>query len=191
MWNSVEDLVSSLGLPAPPGDLEAVEKALKQQMATVHPDVTNGAFASEGQEERYHCLREGLEFVQSQRSGPLALRATDLPAIIEATVLALRRLEPEPMQRRSQVMESVRQELRRSYRLPKVTSATLFAIGAAVFTFIEIINKQPAFQALVDQPGVLWFLGIAWAMSGIGFIALWLREQATGQEVQERLALTV
>ncbi|TRZ44181.1 hypothetical protein D4S03_12000 [bacterium] len=188
MWNSVEDIVSKLGLPAPPGDLEAVEKALKQQMTTVHPDVTSGDFASEGQRERFHNLRDAVEFVQRQRSGPLTLRATDLPAIIEAAALALRQAALEPKQTRSQVMMSVRQELRRSYKLPKITSAALFVVCAAGYTFIEKINMHPIFRTFLDVPGVLLFLGIVLAMSGISFIALWLREQVTDQEVQERLS---
>ena len=42
MWISVEELVSDLGLPASSGNHEAVEKTLKQQIKTVHPDVTKG-----------------------------------------------------------------------------------------------------------------------------------------------------
>ena len=48
MWDLVDDLIQDFGLPVSPNDLKAVEKALKQQLRTVHPDSTNGDFESEG-----------------------------------------------------------------------------------------------------------------------------------------------
>lgn len=188
MWKSIDDLVHDLGLFASPGDLEEVEKALKQLLLTVHPDTTNGEFASDNQKERFHHIREALEFVQRQKSGIPALLAADIPAVVEATLLALRNAAPQPTQTRPEILNHLGRELRRSNRLPKITSATLFAVCAFVFTFIGSISENPLLKSLVEYPGFLWLLEIALAVSGISFLMVWLREQTTEKEIQYRLS---
>jgi hypothetical protein len=187
-WKSVDDLVQDLGLPVSPGDFEAIEKILKQQLRAVHPDTTNGDFKSDSQRGEFHRVSKALEFIQRQRSGLPALRPADIPAIVEATLLALRQTVPQPTQTHRQVMDNVRRELRRSNRLPKITSATLFAVCAALFTFIGSVSEHPLLKGLAQYPAVLWLFAVVWAMTGISFIMVWLRERATEQKIQNRLS---
>lgn len=188
MWKSIDDLVHALGLSVPPGDLEGVEKALKQQLLTVHPDTTNGESASDTQEERFHRVSEALELVQRQKSGIPALVAADIPAVVEATLLALRQASPQPTQSRPAVIENVRRELRHSNRLPKITSAMLFTVCATIFTFLGSFSEHPLFKTLVTYPGFLWLIGIVFAMSGVSLFRVWFREQSTEREFQDRLS---
>jgi hypothetical protein len=187
-WKSVDDLVQDLGLFVSPGDFEAIEKILKQQLHAVHPDTTNGDFKSDSQREQFYRISQALEFIQGQRSGPPALRSADIPAIVEATLLALRQAAPQPTHTRLQVMDNVRRELRRLDRLPKITSATLFAICTTLFTFIGSVSEHPLLKGLVQYPAVSWLFAIVWAVSGISFIMVWLRERVTEQAIQNRLS---
>ncbi len=188
MWKSIDDLIHALGLSVSPGDLEGVEKALKQQLLKVHPDTTNGEFASNTQKERFHRVSEALELVQRQKSGIPALAAADIPAVVEATLLALRQASPQPTQSRPAVMENVRRELRHSNRLPKITSAMLFTVCASVFTFIGSFSEHPLLKGLVTHPEFLWLIGTVCVISGVSLIRVWLREQSTEREFQDRLS---
>lgn len=146
MWNSVDEMVRELGLPAAPDNIEAVEKALKRQLAMVHPDTTGGQFASDGQETRFHRIREGLEFLKRDISGPPALRVTDLQKNVQATVLALRQVHLQEEHTRAEMLDTVLLGLRRANSLPRITSATLFAVSTAVFTFGSAVKEHPRVQ---------------------------------------------
>lgn len=187
-WANTEDLVRNLGLAASPADPDAVAKALKQELATVHPDTTGGEFASAPQRERFLRLQDGLRFLHSQRSGPPALREADVPSIVEETVRALQNVPRAQPKTRASVLEASRQQIQRASRAPKVTSATLFAGSSAVFTFIGSLSGHPLFKDWAIHAGLLWPLGGLWVMSGVAFVAVWWRERTQEREVLRALS---
>jgi hypothetical protein len=173
-WLSSNEVISKLDLH-PEGDSpEEILTCLRRELAALHPDKTDGKFASAAAEERWHKLTSAREYIESIAHRQLAvIPINELPSLIKS----LREAAQEPIAvRSSRLVAESRVNIKQKTLFPKLTSGAFAGICAFLVAASGSLKDHPLFGQLLSHTTTQVVLLILMGYAAMFFVFFWMRE---------------
>lgn len=181
-WTSSEQIVSELRL-SPNGDSsEEILACVRQEMAAIHPDKSNGTFKSPDDEERWHKLTAAKEYLENESHHALAMiPVSQLTAIIKTVIEA----SAEPASTRtSRFLNESASSIRRQTFFPKLTSGIFAAVCGFLVSISGILKDNPILGPILAIKQFQLLLVILMLYSAVLFVLFWIREGQKERRVE-------
>lgn len=160
-WQSVEEIEDEFDLGSVGDDLRELRRQLRARLIEVHPDRTEGAFGSEGEESDFHRIKSAIEFVDKrlltsmpQKNDQALMVATQFSEVIAESMNRARQKDHD-LERARQLHDRQRltaaeidSEVRKKYRVNKITAGIIAAFFCFLTLAPETFEQNPVFRSL-------------------------------------------
>ncbi|WP_339211876.1 hypothetical protein [Paenibacillus sp. FSL L8-0333] len=147
---------------------------LVKKMAAIHPDKNGGAFIDPDTEEQYYKYNGAIEFIDKQTaSGTSLITVNDAKELIETFT---KQIAQTTSSRDTDLIFAQRVDrsmgvIRKKFRLPKITTATITAVLSAMWIFPNQVKDHPILGQLINVESLMFTY--IWFYALMGTVILW------------------
>lgn len=174
-WNSITQIVKELNLESDPSDIHDVKKELKNIIAILHPDKSNGEFKSEADKEKFLNYKEAYEFCENQEqivnSEKMLVPLDTVTDLVKTITQNLSESKKQSIEERlNYASNNWTTQISKKYLLPKISLGTVTAFLGFVFWFPETMKDHPYISDYLNS----YFAPVFWAYIVLILSFLWV-----------------
>lgn len=162
--------------------------ALQRVRRDIHPDRNGGTFPDLATKAKWHQVNEAIAFLANYNASPAPMDAQSRELTNpESRLLAnadLVSVSERTITRRAAFVAAARSRAGSRVVIPRISSATLAAVCAFLFTAGPTLDGHPFLSRLTQMPLFYEFTGSLCLYSAIFFVLTWTSEQAAASRAE-------